>query len=123
MNIKTLRFVGTLEGISFLLLLGVAMPIKYIWDNPIFVKYIGMGHGVLFLLFLAVLLVVCHRMKWSLSILTGFDCCYPSLLALYFDRKIKKLAEAIISTPRLVGIFSIKNAPSFRDSAFFITKN
>ena len=30
MNIKTLRFVGTLEGISFLLLLGVAMPIKYI---------------------------------------------------------------------------------------------
>ena len=51
MNIKTLRFVGTLEGISFLLLLGVAMPIKYIWDNPVFVKYIGMGHGVLFLLF------------------------------------------------------------------------
>ena len=68
MNIKTLRFVGTLEGISFLLLLGVAMPIKYIWDNPVFVKYIGMGHGVLFLLFLVVLLVVCHRMKWSLSI-------------------------------------------------------
>ena len=41
MNIQTLRFVGTLEGISFLLLLGVAMPIKYIWDNPVFVKYIG----------------------------------------------------------------------------------
>lgn len=30
MNVQALRFVGTLEGISFLLLLGVAMPIKYI---------------------------------------------------------------------------------------------
>lgn len=68
MNIQSLRIVGTLEGISFLLLLGIAMPIKYIWGNPIFVKYIGMGHGVLFLLFLVMLFVVCHRMKWSLSV-------------------------------------------------------
>ena len=68
MNVQALRFVGTLEGISFLLLLGVAMPIKYIWGNPVLVKYIGMGHGVLFVLFLVMLLVVCHRMKWSLSI-------------------------------------------------------
>jgi integral membrane protein len=51
MNVQALRFVGTLEGISFLLLLGVAMPIKYIWGNSVFVKYIGMGHGVLFVPF------------------------------------------------------------------------
>jgi integral membrane protein len=94
MNIKTLRFVGTLEGISFLLLLGVAMPIKYIWDNPVFVKYIGMGHGVLFLLFLAVLLVVCHRMKWSLSIFNmGLIAAILPFGPFIFDRKIKKLAE------------------------------
>ncbi|MCY6413820.1 DUF3817 domain-containing protein [Acinetobacter sp. VNH17] len=94
MNIKTLRFVGTLEGISFLLLLGVAMPIKYIGDNPIFVKYIGMGHGVLFLLFLAVLLVVCHRMKWSLSIFNmGLIAAILPFGPFIFDRKIKKLAE------------------------------
>ena len=68
MNVKTLRVVGILEGISFLLLLGVAMPIKYIWDNPVAVKYIGMGHGVLFLFFLGLLLIVCHRMRWSLSV-------------------------------------------------------
>ena len=52
MNIKTLRLVGLLEGISFLLLLFIAMPVKYMMDNPILVKYIGMGHGVLFVLFL-----------------------------------------------------------------------
>ncbi|MBO7704196.1 MAG: DUF3817 domain-containing protein, partial [Acinetobacter sp.] len=37
MNIQTLRVVGFLEGISFLLLLFIAMPMKYIFDNPILV--------------------------------------------------------------------------------------
>ena len=67
MNIQTLRVVGFLEGISFLLLLFVAMPMKYIFDNPILVKYVGMGHGVLFILFLIVLFVVCEKQKWSLK--------------------------------------------------------
>lgn len=61
MNIKTLRLVGLLEGISFLLLLFIAMPVKYMMDNPILVKYIGMGHGVLFVLFLVVLFAVCEN--------------------------------------------------------------
>ena len=67
MNIQTLRVVGFLEGISFLLLLFVAMPMKYIFDNPILVKYVGMGHGVLFILFVIVLFVVCERQKCSLK--------------------------------------------------------
>ena len=55
MNIQTLRVVGLLEGLSFLLLLFIAMPMKYMFDNPVLVKYVGMGHGVLFILFLIVL--------------------------------------------------------------------
>ena len=61
MNINTLRLVGLLEGISFLLLLFIAMPVKYMMDNPILVKYIGMGLGVLFVLFLVVLFAVCEK--------------------------------------------------------------
>ncbi len=94
MNIQSLRIVGTLEGISFLLLLGIAMPIKYIWGNPIFVKYIGMGHGVLFLLFLVMLFVVCHRMKWSLSVFNmGLIAAVLPFGPFVFDRKIKQLAD------------------------------
>jgi integral membrane protein len=94
MNVQALRFVGTLEGISFLLLLGVAMPIKYIWGNPVLVKYIGMGHGVLFVLFLVMLLVVCHRMKWSLSIFNlGLIAAILPFGPFIFDRKVKQLAE------------------------------
>jgi len=93
-NIKTLRLVGLLEGISFLLLLFIAMPVKYMMDNPILVKYIGMGHGVLFVLFLVVLFAVCEKQKWSLSMFI------PGLIAsilpfgpFIFDMKLKKLEQ------------------------------
>jgi integral membrane protein len=39
------------EGASFLLLLGVAMPLKYLFDLPLAVRVLGMAHGVLFILY------------------------------------------------------------------------
>lgn len=50
-----LRAIGMIEGVSFLLLLGVAMPLKYAADMPLAVKYTGWAHGVLFILFLLAL--------------------------------------------------------------------
>ena len=92
MNIQTLRVVGFLEGISFLLLLFVAMPMKYIFDNPILVKYVGMGHGVLFILFLIVLFVVCEKHKWSLKMfILGLIASILPFGPVVFDAKIKKL--------------------------------
>ncbi|MDG2306296.1 MAG: DUF3817 domain-containing protein [Candidatus Binatia bacterium] len=49
--IGKLRLAGIVEAISFLLLLGVAMPMKYLWGQPIGVKVVGWAHGVLFILF------------------------------------------------------------------------
>lgn len=92
MNIQTLRFVGLLEGISFLLLLFVAMPVKYVLDNPILVKYIGMGHGILFVLFLLVLFIVCEKQKWSIKIfILGVIASILPFGPFVFDRKIKNL--------------------------------
>ncbi len=47
--IKTFKIVALLEGISLLLLFFFAMPMKYIFDMPDFVRVIGMGHGLLFI--------------------------------------------------------------------------
>lgn len=92
MNIKTLRFVGVLEGISFLLLLFIAMPVKYMLDNPILVKYVGMGHGVLFVLFLAVLFVVCEKQKWSIKMfILGLIASILPFGPFVFDKKLKNL--------------------------------
>ncbi|MCR9183742.1 MAG: DUF3817 domain-containing protein, partial [Flavobacteriaceae bacterium] len=46
--IKIFKVVAFWEGISLLLLLFFAMPLKYIWDLPVFVSVIGMAHGILF---------------------------------------------------------------------------
>ena len=61
-----LRRLTWLEGLSFLLLLGVAMPLKYAAGKPEAVKIFGWFHGALFMLVCVVLLVVMRRRRWSL---------------------------------------------------------
>ncbi len=96
MNIQTLRVVGLLEGLSFLLLLFIAMPMKYMFDNPILVKYVGMGHGVLFILFLIVLFTVCEKQKWSITIfLMGLAASILPFGPFVFDRKLKRFEQPI----------------------------
>ena len=45
------RKVAIAEGISFLVLLGIAMPLKYFADMPMAVRIVGMAHGILFVAF------------------------------------------------------------------------
>ena len=64
--IGRLRAIGWVEGVSFLLLLGVAMPLKYLLGWPMAVKVVGWAHGVLFVLFCAALLHAAHVSRWTL---------------------------------------------------------
>lgn len=64
--IKTLRYIGLLEGLSYLFLLGVAMPLKYLAHQPLAVQITGSLHGLFFLLFCASLLQVWLRYKLTL---------------------------------------------------------
>ena len=59
------RILGWLEGASFLLLLGVAMPLKYLAGLPHAVRVVGMAHGVLFVLFVILLIQVATEKSWS----------------------------------------------------------
>ncbi len=65
--IGRLRLVGRLEGISFLVLLGIAMPLKYIWGQPLAVRVVGLIHGVLFIWFCGVLLNAKDAAGWNLK--------------------------------------------------------
>ena len=58
--IQILRLLGNIEGISYLLLLGVAMPMKYYFEMPMAVKITGMAHGVLFVAY-CILLAAMHE--------------------------------------------------------------
>jgi integral membrane protein len=46
------RMIGIAEGISFLILVFIAMPLKYIFHYPQAVKMFGWAHGVLFVSFI-----------------------------------------------------------------------
>ncbi|HSZ72763.1 MAG TPA: DUF3817 domain-containing protein [Cytophagaceae bacterium] len=59
-----LKIIGWLEGISFLLLLCIAMPLKYYAGKPEAVKHVGMAHGVLFIIYLLLVAVVSLKQKW-----------------------------------------------------------
>lgn len=60
-----LRVLGFIEGVSFLLILFVTMPLKYYFDTPGPNKAIGMVHGVLFLGYCLMVLTVGIGRDWS----------------------------------------------------------
>ena len=66
LSIKSLRLISTLEAISFLVLLGIAMPLKYIWHLPQMVQIVGMAHGVLFVLYVGGAIYMFKKLKWSM---------------------------------------------------------
>jgi integral membrane protein len=63
-SIGRLRAVGLIEGTSFLLLLGVAMPLKYFAGMPQAVTVVGWLHGVLFVTFCIALAQAHQEAKW-----------------------------------------------------------
>lgn len=63
--INVFRIIAFLEGVSYVLLLGVAVPIKYGWDDPTYVKLLGMPHGLLFISYIILAIILGSKLKWS----------------------------------------------------------
>ncbi|NGZ76904.1 DUF3817 domain-containing protein [Saccharibacillus alkalitolerans] len=61
------KVIGVLEGISFLLLLLVAMPLKYAAGVDQAVSIVGMAHGVLFVLYILAVLHAFMELKWGMK--------------------------------------------------------
>lgn len=60
-----LRIIALLEGMSFLILLGIAVPLKYMAGQPQTVRVVGMIHGLLFILYVFYIIRIQADMKWS----------------------------------------------------------
>jgi len=68
-SVKVFRWISILEAVSFLLLLFIAMPLKYIWEMPEYVRVVGMAHGALFILYLLGGYWMYEKLNWSVKIL------------------------------------------------------
>jgi integral membrane protein len=66
-TIKSLRLIGIAEGFSFLILLLIAMPLKYWVGWPLAVKYVGWAHGLLFVLYIIAVFAAIKAMRWGIK--------------------------------------------------------
>ena len=95
-----LRAVGMAEAVSFLVLLGIAMPLKYFADLPEAVRIVGWVHGILFIGFFVALMLARDALQWSvrwtaLVLLAGLLPFGPFVI----DGRLRKKAEACRSEP------------------------
>ena len=66
-SIGRLRIISLVEGVSFIVLLVIAMPMKYFWGMPNAVTVVGMVHGILLLLFCVALINAVLVARWKLK--------------------------------------------------------
>ena len=63
--ISLFRIIAFLEGLSYLGLLFIAVPIKYLADDPQYVKMLGMPHGIFFIAYIILVFLVKEELKWT----------------------------------------------------------
>lgn len=63
------RIVAFLEGISYILLLFIATPIKYFMNDPKYVKLLGMPHGLLFIAYIVLAVIIGANLKWNKKVM------------------------------------------------------
>lgn len=84
-----LQWTGYIEALSFLILLFVAMPIKYIGGNPRPVQVVGMIHGALFMIYVFALIYAGSTYKWSLRVMAlGFCAAVVPFGPMIADKKL-----------------------------------
>ncbi|RBL90690.1 DUF3817 domain-containing protein [Chitinophaga flava] len=95
-KIGRLRIIGILEGISLLVLIFIAVPMKYLLGNPECSRIMGPVHGALFLLFVFNTLSVGVEYEWKFRTTTWkvlLGCVIP-FGTFYIDRKVLRNMEA-----------------------------
>ncbi|TRZ39220.1 DUF3817 domain-containing protein (plasmid) [Niallia circulans] len=98
MKIRTLNFfrvVSFIGGTSLLVLLFIAMPLKYLANIPQPVQYVGVFHGIFFVCYILVVIWTTYIVKWSIwwfliSIVVTFIPFGNYILDLYLKKHIHK---------------------------------
>ena len=93
-DLSRLRLVSIMEGISYILLLGIAMPLKYMFAMPMAVRVVGMAHGLLFILLVFAILRAHMVYQWGARLsLSVFIASFVPLGAFFMEVKLRKIAH------------------------------
>lgn len=64
-TLKNFKIIAFLEGVSYLVLLGIGTPLKHFFENDIIVKKLGMPHGFLFVAYIIMAILLKSEQKWN----------------------------------------------------------
>ena len=62
--INFFRLIALLEGLSYVLLLFIAVPVKYLYNEVFYVKLLGMPHGILFMVYIILSIILTFKNNW-----------------------------------------------------------
>ncbi len=95
---KLFRFISLAEGVSWLALLFIAMPLKYAFGQPEAVRLLGRVHGGLFVLFILTLAMAATEAGWKFrQVARAFLASLVPFGAFWLEKRLR--AEAPASTP------------------------
>ena len=98
--VALLRLFVLIEAVSFVVLLGVAMPLKYAWDMPAAVKIAGWIHGILFILFCWALVRVVQASRWPTSrVVSVFVAALLPIVPFVMDGRMRRWADEWNAAP------------------------
>jgi integral membrane protein len=90
-SLGRLRILGIAEGVSLLVLMGIAMPLKYFAGRPEAVKITGWAHGLLFVAFIMAAFAAYHEYKWPIKKLAfAFIAAFFPFGTFVFDAQLRK---------------------------------
>ncbi|PRY87181.1 DUF3817 domain-containing protein [Mongoliibacter ruber] len=97
--LKRFKVISIIEGISFLLLLFIAMPLKYMLDMPLAVTYVGWAHGVLFVIYIYMVFPTARKVGWDFTktlfaLIASVLPFGPFIFDRYLTKKEKNLAAS-----------------------------
>lgn len=88
---QRLRWAGLAEGTSFLVLLGIAMPLKYLAGKPEAVRAVGSVHGLLFVIYVLTVFLAARKFRWGIpTILMALAAAIFPFGPFWFDAKLRR---------------------------------
>ena len=85
------RLISLAEGVSYILLLGLAMPFKYVLGEPLLVRIFGSIHGFLFIIFVIALARVAFGVPWRFSrVALAFTASLVPLGAFFLEPSLRR---------------------------------
>ena len=89
--VKNFSAVALFEGISYIVLLGIAMPLKYFFDMPVAVKVVGWAHGGLFIAYILLLVLCWFKYQWQFKrVVFYFLAALLPVLPFFVERNLRR---------------------------------